>query len=474
MGEVEWQPDPQLGNDGDDDDVNDSGPGKQTKSKKKDKKKNSKWLSIRRCARIPLKVIFAIATVYVCILSSERYFYYWVQTTIERTDVHVSEISFPAVTIIPMVVTNLNMSQEAQRRTRVFNMARAVLWQTPDAARLDEHSFEEFADYADVDPTMLDLDSIHDSVQDSCKHFFMECTWRRKPMNCCSLFRSVSTYRGLAYVFNSLRCELPDETWPWSVAASGSLSGLNVKIYRNQNLFTLNMLAVIVHEPTQLLGQSIAYSSEDRIVVPVEPLRFTAEADVKARPIEMRRCLFESEIVRLGQSRSECIYKCHVKYILKRCNCTLNLPRPVTTREENTTEPSDHKAQAICGVKHLACFNNNKLSLFAMSNIIEESRANVFNTIDCGCYPQCDHTQYHSSTYTERLSSVENNNSVIEIDVYFQEETLFSYRSMLRFTLIDLMVSFGGIAGLIMGVSVLGWVNAILDRFACCRLPNDG
>ncbi|BFF91338.1 pickpocket protein 19 [Drosophila madeirensis] len=473
MGEVEWQPDPQLGNANDDDD-DASVPGKQIKSKKKEKRRHNKWLSVRRCARIPLKLILAIVTVYVCILSSERYFYYWVQTTIERTDVHVSEINFPAVTIIPMDVKNLNTSEQAQRLTRVFNMARAVLWQTPDAPRLDKHSFDAFPEYADLNPTTLDIDTLFDPVQYSCKYFFAECTWRGKPKNCCSIFRSVSTYKGLAYVFNSLRCDSPDETWPWSVAASGSLSGLNVKIRRNQHYFDLNMLGVIVHEPTQLLGHSIAYSTEERIVIPVEPLRFTAEADVKARPLNMRRCLFESEIVRLGQSRSECIYKCHVQYILERCNCTLVLPTPLAAKLENITDPTEYKGQTLCSVKHLPCFNNNKLSLFLMSNIIEESRENIFTTVDCGCFPQCDHTQYHTSTYTERLSSEENIDSLIEIDVYFQEETLFSYRSMLGFTLLDLMVSFGGIAGLIMGVSVLGWVNAILDRFTCCRQPNDG
>jgi len=78
-----------------------------------------------------------------------------------------------------------------------------------------------------------------------------------------------------------------------------------------------------------------------------------------------------------------------------------------------------------------------------MSNIIEESRDNVFSTVDCGCFPQCGHTQYHTSTYTEKMSAHTNLAAEIEIDVYFQEETLFSYRSMLRFTLIDLMGEFG-------------------------------
>ncbi|KAH8258370.1 hypothetical protein KR038_010301, partial [Drosophila bunnanda] len=441
-----------------------------------------------RYARIPLKIVAAIATVYVSVLSSERYFYYWVQTTIERTDMHVSEIKFPAVTIIPMNFTSLNRSQQSVRYERAFNLVQSVIWQTPVAARLKEDNFTEFPDLDDFSLTSW---SISASWQLNCQFFFTECQWRRQPVNCCDIFRPGKTFNGFAFVFNTELALDRDPTWPWSVAASGSQSGLNVKIRRKQSLYTVNSLGVIVHEPDQYLGMSIDYSSEDRIVVPVEPLSFSAEEDVRARPISMRRCYFKSEITEKA-SRSECIYKCHYHYILSKCNCTINIPVHAKSGEENTIK--DTTGSRLCGVQDLYCFNKHKLTLFSMSNIIEESRDNKFSTVDCGCFPQCDHTQYHTSTYTEKMSTFTSHASEIEIDVYFQEETLFSYRSMLRFTLIDLMgkgrvaplqfqilivsiylcgaVSYGGIAGLIMGISVLGGVNALLDRFACCRLPN--
>ncbi|KAI8046464.1 uncharacterized protein LOC128260276 [Drosophila gunungcola] len=459
MRETVWKPEP-TSEDNDDD---------HQESKKEKQKGKNKFVSARRYARVPLKIIAFLATVYVSILSSERYFYYWVQTSIERTDVHVSEISFPGVTIIPINFTSVNISKEAQKLSKAYNLVQSVMWQTPMAARLTEENFTEFSELEDLDVFKWEISK---SWQLNCKQFFNECQWRRKPMNCCEIFRPGKSLNGFAFVFNSPLSSGGDETWPWSVASSGSYSGLTVKIQRQHSQYIVNTLGVVVHEPSQHLGMSIDYSSEDRIVVPVEPLRFTAELQVKARPVQMRRCYFENEIPP-DNTRSECIYKCHINYILKKCNCTLDLPVKAVFNKENHTNAKDSSNSRICGVKDLYCFNKNRLSMFSMSNIIEESRDNVFNTVDCGCFPACDHTQYHTSTYTERLSTHTSHATEIEIDVYFQEETLFSYRSMLRFTLIDLMVSYGGIAGLIMGMSVLGCFNAFLDQFACCRLPHD-
>ncbi|XP_017041735.1 uncharacterized protein LOC108088462 [Drosophila ficusphila] len=439
-------------------------------SKKGKKKEESRWVSTRRYARLPLKIIALLATVYVCILSSERYFYYWVQTSIERTDMHVSEIHFPAVTIIPMNVTWYNLSQESQKLNKAYNLVQSVLWQTPMSFSLTEENFTEFSD---IETLNVRKWAISESWQLNCKHFFAECQWRRKPINCCDIFRTGKALNGFAFVFNSPLAYNKVETWPWSVAGSGSKSGLNVKIKRQHSQYYIHSLGVIVHEPSQQLGNSIDYSSEERIVIPVEPLRFTAEPEVRARPLQMRRCLFKNESLLFETDRSECISTCHFNYMLKKCNCTLDLAVNATFDETNITDVKENSGQRICRFKDLICFNNHKLSMFSMSNIIEESKDNVFTTFDCGCFPLCDHTQYHTSTYTERLVNHNSESTDIEIDVYFEEETLFSYRSVLRFTLIDLMVSYGGIAGLIMGISVLGCLNNFLDRFACCRLPHN-
>ncbi|XP_017844771.1 sodium channel protein Nach [Drosophila busckii] len=377
-------------------------------------------------------------TIYVCIISSERYFSYWVQTTIERTDVHVSEIPFPAISICPTsvaYVSNHNDSQEdeqQQRLRKIYNLVQSTLWS--QAAPEQEQQFKrEMLELADShNQSLWNITSIFEF---NCHAFFQQCIWRRKFVNCCSIFKPLGM-RGSCYVFNSLRAKQPDPTWPWSAASSGFNSALNVRVNRYIAGYRLDNLGVIVQEPDQYLGTTVTYASADRIVVPVHPLRFTAESAVRARPVEMRRCYFSDELFLNGRLRSECINNCHMRYIAEKCNCRYEWPMAV---DQLQTLEFNESIKHLCSLKDLPCFKQHKLSLFSMSNIIEESSDNIFNITDCHCFPNCDHIQYHAFIYTDRECFLETEKSVIEIDVYFEEETLFSYRSTLYITFVDLI-----------------------------------
>ncbi|KAH8404707.1 hypothetical protein KR215_010843, partial [Drosophila sulfurigaster] len=412
--------------------------------------------------RLLLKIFAAMLTIYVCILSSERYFKFWVQTTIERTDVHISEIAFPAITICPTHLTldslnNTNTKQrELNRMNRLYNLIQSIQLKPVLSEEEVATNFTEFEDY--YNQSISEFGStLYRGYQ--CKDLFNKCTWRRREVDCCSIFQSFG-YGVSCYIFNSEIAQEPNNTWPWSVATSGFNSGLNVKMNRNVGLHHLERVGVIVQEPSQYLGTSVTSSSDDRIVIPLHPMRFTAESAVRARPVEMRYCYFTDELEKNGQMRSECIHRCHTNYMEKKCKCHLDLIMPY-----------QESSLRNCTVMDLSCFAKFKVSFFSMSNIIEESRDSIFNTTNCKCYPDCNHIQYHASTYTDRLGSV-TNDGLMEVDVYFQEETLFSYCSTLQITLLDLMVSFGGIAGLILGYSVMGFVTAMLDRIACCAKPS--
>ncbi|XP_017858633.1 PREDICTED: sodium channel protein Nach [Drosophila arizonae] len=416
-----------------------------------------KCFCIRRLTRIVLMFVAFGMTIYVCMLSSERYFQYWVQTTIDRTDVHVSEIAFPAITICPAHMTpSTLMNAREQRIILLYNLMQSIHWRTPmgHSTHLNTSEFEEFNNRS-----LLYPDPIFDFGY-TCKDLFLECTWRRQEVDCCSLlFRRLQV--GSCYVFNSVLVEDADPTWPWSVADSGLKSALSIKVNRFINGIRLTALGVIVQEPGQYVGSSVTYSTDDRIVVGLQPRHFTAEPAVRARPVNMRYCYFMDE---LKQSYSECIVRCHITYISRKCNCTHKL-FPINI-DQTHEEPMRQ-----CTTADLLCMQKNGVSLFYMSNIIEESKDSVFNTTHCKCYPTCDHTQYHATTFTDRLSTADSRDNQFEIDVYFQEETLFSYRSTLHITMLDLMVSYGGIAGLFLGLSVVGAINSLLDRITCCSKP---
>ncbi|KAH8312443.1 hypothetical protein KR044_010770, partial [Drosophila immigrans] len=421
-------------------------------------------------SRILLKLLGGFLTVYVCILSSERYFKYWVQTTIERTDVHISEIAFPAVTICPthltlssLNCTNNKKNQDSSRLNRLYNMVHSIQLNPRQNAEADV-DYSDFQDFYNQSLSDIGQALAHDY---KCEELFNKCMWRRRQVDCCSIFKNFGA--GIScYIFNSQHAKDADRTWPWSVAGSGFNSGLNVKMNRYVGEHRLESVGVVLQEPSQYLGSSVTYSSDDRIVVPLQPQRFTAEAGVRARPVEMRYCWFEEELEEINElSRSECIHSCHVHYMEKMCQCHYMLHMAIKNNWKDTRETHLRP----CSVQDLPCFAKHKVSFFSMSNIIEESSDNIFNTTDCKCYPNCDHIQYHASIYTDRLSTAKSN-GLLEVDVYFQEETLFSYRSTLQITLLDLMVSFGGIAGLFLGYSVMGFINALMDRIACCGQPS--
>ncbi|XP_068155131.1 uncharacterized protein [Drosophila tropicalis] len=326
---------------------------------------------LRRYSRMPLKVFAVAITVYIWVLSSERFFAYWVETCIERTDAHVSDISFPSVTICPSKALNVNAAAD-QPLAMAYNMAQEVLCQTP--THMSDEDFETANEYGN-----FKLSDVITLFNYTCKDLFIECQWRHQKVDCCSIFKLLGPVDGLCYAFNSIRSINPDPTWPWSVADSGSYSGLNVKLNRHFKDITLTGVGIILHEPNQYLGNNVIYSSDYRIVIPVKPVRFTAEAEIKVRPVTMRRCFF-------------------------------------TCQQQQDLEkiPSDSLVEVIVDVVY-------KIS-------------NAFTTIS--------------------------------------EETLFSYRSKLYFTSIDLLVSYGGIAGLILGCSAIGALNRFLDYFSCCRHHN--
>ncbi|KAH8416658.1 hypothetical protein KR222_001738, partial [Zaprionus bogoriensis] len=420
-------------------------------------------------SRLFLQMLAALLTVYVCVLSSERYFMYWVQTTIERTDVHVSEIAFPAITICPthLTLNNLNGTsieeeQELNRRIKLFNYVQEILWNKVMNDQTKSRNIDPFMDLNNI--SLNDVMGII-NAEFKCEDLFLQCKWRRRIVDCCSIFRPFGL--GITcFTFNSLFAYGADSTWPWSVAGAGFLSGLNIMLNRNVAEHRVESLGVIVQEPDQYLGTSVTYSSDDRIVIPLQPLRFTAETAVKARPVNMRYCYFTDELEN-GESRSECIHKCHIKYITDMCKCHYQLPIQMKSLGQNANTTITRR----CSIKDLPCFQKHKVSLFSMRNIIEESDDFVFNTTDCQCYPNCNHIQYHASIYTDRLSGQEHNHSFLELDVFFQDETLFSYRSTLHITMLDLIVSFGGIAGLFLGLSVVGAINGLIDRIGCCGKP---
>lgn len=64
-----------------------------------------------------------------------------------------------------------------------------------------------------------------------------------------------------------------------------------------------------------------------------------------------------------------------------------------------------------------------------------------FNTLDCKCYPNCNYIQYRTMVNTDNTGAG-HGRDYIDLQVQYQHDTLFSYRSTLCFNLLDLIGKF--------------------------------
>lgn len=75
----------------------------------------------------------------------------------------------------------------------------------------------------------------------------------------------------------------------------------------------------------------------------------------------------------------------------------------------------------------------------------------------CSCLPACDRILYEVDLNSVMLRSMDQ--ELILIDVHFQYMNMMKYRTDVAFGFLDLLVGFGGVAGLFLGSSLLSLVE---------------
>lgn len=80
--------------------------------------------------------------------------------------------------------------------------------------------------------------------------------------------------------------------------------------------------------------------------------------------------------------------------------------------------------------------------------------------ISCKCLPECSRIDYNieiSPIYEEKKI----NENFVMVDVHYASKTMMKYRTDVTFTGMDLLVGFGGIVSLFLGVSLLSGVEIL-------------
>ncbi|VVC28455.1 Epithelial sodium channel,Epithelial sodium channel, conserved site [Cinara cedri] len=295
-------------------------------------------------------------------------------------------------------------------------------------------------------------DTIIREVRAQCKDLIGNCSWNKKPFECCDQFLPVTTENGVCFIINSLHTTKRD--------------GEKLKMISNRQLgpgrltFTAyESIKLYIHSPEDI--PYVNHPQEEKFLLSWGTSFFMRyqvkeiENDplLKEVAITQRNCRFPDENnlhVYDIYSNSACIVNCRAEAILKKCNCT-----PHYLRISGTP---------ICGVEGLSCVTE-------YSEMFRSLKTYDFNKLGlvCNCVPSCTEPEYNVLTlitdngYFENQDDQDDQGSNYESIVDIRLDRLPNERlkrNVVR-SRMDLIVSIGGTLGLFLGMSLLSIVEII-------------
>ncbi|XP_022208148.2 pickpocket protein 19 [Drosophila obscura] len=408
--------------------------------------------------------------IYVSYLLAERYNNRHFQTIIAHSHAPIQQIAFPVVIICNK--NRLNWSRLAEVRSR-YNITAA---QEPLFERiltaydgLSFHRFNVFDSLANQPLQSLNHLNFTQIVSDmawQCDEILSDCSWHMAAWNCCHLFRPRRLPLGHCLAFNELEQRRN--------AAYGIGTGLLVRLQLHSdhhapgNLRSKGFILNVV-ESSVWFGDPIALVPHTRTNVAVSAVYHYFDEATLSLPSSRRRCVMDYEQesdhfhTLMGQKymQENCRAECQQRYLLRYCNCTLDLFYP----------PSNYTACQAIDLPCLAAHNH------LLQNIEQSGEHPYVHTKDAGLICDCLHNCKSLTLVTELRKSVlqpwqQVNASLVNgmwLNVFFKKPSMLIYKTNLIYTWVDLLVSFGGIFQLCLGCSMISLLEFL--HFGLLQVP---
>ncbi|XP_058448045.1 sodium channel protein Nach-like [Malaya genurostris] len=371
------------------------------------------------------------------------------------TDFHNQEVVFPTVMICPMEPYDEKNVQELAYIT-LANYESGSEQFEPFLKILTQLSYPTMNDAVELSENVSsspalanrDLRKLAFKAAVLCNATIEHCQYKDEPIACCIYFKPVYSEYGFCYSFNSrfisqtiVEERNPDVNYLYETDKKWGIS-----------FAPLRQCYIFVHSHNEMSGWDFRPQVQWDLNFAIDFLismkqTYTTE-DARQLSIGQRKCIFPDE-VKLQYFRDEytfsgCMKECRMRKCLKFCRCIPPFYAPSVDLP-------------FCKVAQLAC-----LARYA---------ANITSISGCQhCELGCHNTVYDIEKYSKVMSTDDTKAAFVTIE--YLTWPIIRYKREVLFGWVDLLVSFGGIAGLFLGFSLLSGVEIIyfFTMRACCMI----
>uniref|UniRef100_A0A1I8QAH1 Sodium channel protein Nach n=1 Tax=Stomoxys calcitrans TaxID=35570 RepID=A0A1I8QAH1_STOCA len=368
------------------------------------------------------------------------------------TDFENKNVVFPTTVVCPKHVFDYNKSYEMALNKLANSDAAIAEKILPFLELLPSLSHESF-NATEAMAKSLDVKGIKDltlrqlafASAISCEDALKECKYRDELITCCEHFQPLYTEYGFCFGFNSrfestetedIKAGPPDVLYEtdkkWALFITPSKDA-KVFLFSNEEYFGKDF------------GPRIEWSEGEMVEVRITKKNTFTTDDARLLTIGQRKCIFHDEIKLKyfpdEYTFSSCMKDCRMTKAVSACHCSPPFYRPVDNVK-------------ICGIDDLSCLRN--------------AWPNITNIKECiQCELGCSKTVFNIEKLIKK--EVADTPGIL---VEFLTWPIIRYKREVLFGWVDLLVSFGGIASLFLGFSLLSGVEIIyyFTLRACCMV----
>ncbi|KAJ6633823.1 Pickpocket protein 19, partial [Pseudolycoriella hygida] len=247
-----------------------------------------------------------------------------------------------------------------------------------------------------------------------------------------------------------------ESDYPWRTTKFGDWSGIRAHIRINDSTKIPHIkrrsgVLLMAQNPFSWPISSYFLPAATSASVQMTPtLSYASKGVLSLQPSE-RNCLVPDEVHKSKYETlpgtqyffTNCICNCRMHYLISTCNCTVDFLYPSADYQQ-------------CKLTDLKClFDNNDLFNHEKPSTENQYFSDKEDGMVCDCLPECESVDYELDVTPSKGSDDDDMDNRIILDVHFDQSTMFKYRTDVVFDWLDLMVGFGGIAGLFLGISLM-------------------